>query len=207
MEVAAHPDDAGANDLKNVPALQGDGIPFLRVVQRRLVDNIQAGASEPDITDAEAGAFRNNPDTAGAGRGAEARILVEQHEVVGGEGFGEDEIRGYAGGHGIYQILQERLGQSYVAQRGGQHGIRTGSDTAANDGNRLKAGAGCGGNGPEKVGKLKAEGFHKTIRGVVRECAYPLENIVHMRLRNAAQTSESPFRKLTCPDPFARDID
>lgn len=141
-------------------------MPLSWIFQCYLIDDVKASAAHSQIAHAEARTLGDDPQRAGAGRGAEPWVLVEQYEVVGGQGGGKDEVGAHVSGNGVDEILQQRLWKRNVTANGGEEGIGAGTDAVAEDGNGAKAGIAVTGDPPDEIGHAQIEGPHQAIRRI-----------------------------------------
>jgi hypothetical protein len=56
-------------------------------------------------------------------------------------------------------------------------------------------------------GTLRSRGFHKTIRRFGGQKSQIIQSMMHMRLRDAAETGQPPLGQLTTAHPDTGDVD
>lgn len=85
--------------------------------------------------------------------------------------------------------------------------VGSGPDATSNQWNGAEVGSRFLGHTPQEIGHPDVQGVHEPVHRLSRKEADILENIVHVRLGNAAHPGQPPFGQLTGLDSFPRDPD
>jgi hypothetical protein len=183
-------------------------MPLVWIFQCYLIGEAEASASHTKIANAQPGALLYDPN-AGAATGfrADAGILVEQHKIVCCQRVGQHQVGAQTRGKGIDQASEQRLRQRKMTANYCKNCIDTGTNSVPNNRNLPHAGVRLGRDTPQEIGNTDVQGNHEAIRRACRKYAYILQNIVHMRLRNAARPRQPPLGQLACVDALSRDVD
>lgn len=80
-------------------------------------------------------------------------------------------------------------------------------DATSNQWNRAEVGSRFFRLTPQQIGHPDVQGMHQPVQRLSRKEADSLENIVHVRLGNAAHPGQPPFGQLTGLDSFPRNPD
>src|SRR6202044_2829940 len=111
FHLAANPNNARPHYIQNIPSCQWDRMPLLGMPSCYLIRQAEAGAIHTKIADAQTGTLLNEPNAGRANRrGADARVLVEQHQIVRCQRFRQHEIGAETCGKRIHEISEQRFG-------------------------------------------------------------------------------------------------
>ena len=194
--------------LKNILPPEADRLPEARIAAYGLTSQIKVSGAAAEIPDGKLGSVLHNPEVTAAGKtGAQTRVLIEQHQVPDGEPGRQIEIRAQAGGERFHEVSEHALGKWIIAARCVESAIGSGPDAAADEGNGAHVGLRVGRPTPEDIRNAEVEGLHQAIRRGRRKKACVIENVMDVRLRNAAQAGQPPLSQFTALDAYTGDID
>lgn len=165
-------------------------------------------AAAAKIPDTEPRSLLHQPEVTIVQRiGTQARILVEQHKVTRKEPRGHGEIGAEPGCQGVGKVPEQALRERIIAAGDAENAVRRGTDPAPHQGNSAHVGFGVGAGTPQHIRDAQVKSLHQAIRRGRREKPYVIQNMMHVRLRYAAQAGQPPLGQLTAPDAHPGDVD
>lgn len=173
-----------------------------------LVSDIKTGAFSAKIAHAETRPFPDYPHPGvSAWRGSDEWILIEQDEVVGEKAAWQHQIGAEVRGQRIHEAFQQQFGKRIVAAHRSQQSIGARSDAASHQRDRPKVRAWFSRYAPKQVRCPDIESLHDPVHRLSRGEADILQNIVYMRLGNAALSGQPPLGQLAGLNSFPRNPD